>query len=57
MAEQNNVKAQACTGCPCSACPEVGKSVFPILLIVLGVIMLARNLTGKQVKKREAANG
>ncbi len=56
MAEQS-VKAQACTGCPCSACPEVCKSVLPMLLIVLGVIMLARNLTGNEAKKQEASNG
>ncbi len=56
MAEQN-VKAQGRTGCPCAGCPEACKSVLPILLIVLSVILLARSVTGKEFKKQEAGNG
>ncbi len=56
MAEQN-VKAQGGTGCPCAGCPKECKSVLPILLIVLGVIMLACNVRGKEANKQEAGNG
>ncbi len=47
MAEQTK-KAQEC------ACPAVCKMVVPILMIVLGVMALAKQLNGNATAKQEA---
>ncbi len=50
MSEQTS-KAQEC------ACPATCRVVGPVLMIVFGVIALARELSGKASRKQEVQNG
>ncbi len=50
MVEQS-MKAHEC------ACPAGCKLVLPVLMIVVGIIALVRELSGKVPGKQEARNG